>query len=139
MRQLRDARGQGLVEFSLVAVLATMLIFGVVEMCRLVLVYTTIGNAARIGVRYAMVHGANSSISPQVQNVVNTYLRAGTVNTASATVGVTYPDPIGSLTSGCTAAGCRVTVTVSYPYDVFVNYFPIHVTLGTTSQGVITY
>lgn len=139
MRKLRDARGQGLVEFSLVAVLATMLIFGVVEMCRLVLVYTTVGNAARIGVRYAMVHGADSSISPQVQSVVNTYLRAGTVNTANATVSVAYPDPVGSLTSGCTSAGCRVTVTVSYPYGVLVSYFPIHVSLASTSQGVITY
>lgn len=119
----------------MVAFLLILAIFGVVEMCRIVLVYTTVANGARIGTRYAIVHGSNSSVTTsQIQSIVNSYLHAGTINTANATVTVTYPD-----TSGCTNPGCHVTVTVSYPYDVLTSYFPLHVTLGSTSQGVITF
>lgn len=58
MRRLRSSatparhhRGQSLLEFAFVSLGLVMLLFGVVEMCRLVLVYTTIANAARVGVR----------------------------------------------------------------------------------------
>ncbi len=135
-----DTRGQALVEFGFVAFLLTMVIFGVVEMCRMLLVYTTVANAARAGVRYAIVHGSDSSVSTsQVQTVVNGYLGVGTVNTANATVTVTYPDPAGASPSGCTSPGCHITVAVSYPYDPFTTYFPLSVHLGSASQGVITF
>jgi len=140
--RIKDAQGQSLVEFGIVAFLLIMVIFGVVDMCRMVLVYSTVANGARIGVRYAIVHGTNSPItdtSNSVQNVVKGYLRAGTVNAANANVTVAYPDPAGTATSGCTDPGCRVTVTVSYPYDLLSSYFPLSVTLGSTSQGVITF
>lgn len=140
MRRISGTRGQSLVEFSLVAVLLVMVLLGVVEICRMVLVYTTVANGARIGVRYAMVHGSDSSVSTsQVQTLVNGYLHAGTVNSANATVSVSYPDPVGAASSGCTSPGCHVTVTVSYPYDPFTTYFPLSVNLGSTSQGVITF
>lgn len=140
IRRLREERGQNLVEFAIVAFLVVITIFGVVEMCRMVLVYTTVANGARIGTRYAMVHGSNSTVTTsQIRSVVNDYLRAGTVNTANATVALAYPDPVGAATSGCTDPGCRVTVTVSYPYDLLASYFPLSVTLGSTSQGVITF
>jgi Flp pilus assembly protein TadG len=140
VRPIKDTRGEGLVEFGVVAFLLMMTIFGVVEMCRMVLVYTTVANSARIGVRYAIVHGSDSAVTTsQIQSVVNDYLRAGTVTAANATVTVTYPDPVGAATSGCTDPGCRVTVAVSYPYDLLSSYFPLNVTLGSTSQGVITF
>jgi Flp pilus assembly protein TadG len=132
--RIKDAQGQSLVEFGIVAFLLIMMIFGVVDMCRMVLVYSTVANGARIGVRYAIVHGTNSpTTDTNVKDVVKGYLRAGTVNTANADVNVVYPD------SGCTDPGCRVTVTVSYPYDLLSSYFPLSVRLGSTSQGVITF
>jgi Flp pilus assembly protein TadG len=150
IRRIKDTRGQGLVEFAIVAFLLIMVILGVVEMCRMVLVYTTVANGARIGVRYAIVHGSDSPVTTsQIQSVVNSYLGRGTVSTTTAAcpplpsgaacVKVEYPDPVGAATSGCTDPGCRVTVTVSYPYDPFTSYFPLSVTLGSTSQGVITF
>jgi Flp pilus assembly protein TadG len=126
-----------------------MVILGVVEMCRMVLVYTTLANGARIGVRYAIVHGSDSPPTTSVQSVVNNYLQAGTISTTTAAcppapssaacVQVTYPDPVGASSSGCTTPGCHVTVTVSYPYDPLTSYFPLSVNLGSTSQGVITF
>lgn len=135
-RRLKDTNGQTLVEFSLSVLMLVMLLLGVFEICRMVLVYTTVCNAARIGVRYAMVHGSDNSVTTStIQSVVNNYLGPATVNTTNATVTVNYPD-----TGGCTSPGCRVTVTVTYPYNPFTSYFPIgSVTLGSTSQGVITF
>jgi len=50
------------------------------------------------------------------------------------TVTVNYPN-------GSNAAGKRVTVTVSYPYDPIVPYFStiLNKTMGSTSEGIITF
>jgi Flp pilus assembly protein TadG len=47
-----------MVEFSVVALLTAITLLFVVEIGRTVLVYTTVANAARAGVRYAVVHGS---------------------------------------------------------------------------------
>jgi Flp pilus assembly protein TadG len=110
------------------------LLLGVFEVGRMVLVYTTIANAARIGVRYAEVHGPLSSApytAAAVQAVVQNYLGTAPMNTANASV---TPSP---STPG--AIGSTVTVTVSYTYDPFMTYFPLNVPLGSTSQGVIAF
>ena len=88
-KRLRDTNGQTLVEFSLSVLMLVMLLLGVFEICRMVLVYTTVCNAARMGVRYAMVHGSDNSASTgAIQTAVNNYLGPATVNTANATVTV---------------------------------------------------
>ncbi|MFL6414941.1 MAG: TadE/TadG family type IV pilus assembly protein [Bryobacteraceae bacterium] len=142
----RDCQGQSLVEFALVSLALVMLLFGVVEMCRLVLVYTTISNAARVGIRYATVHGFNNSASlSTVQGVVNGYLGAATVNTANATVNVCYAASLATYTACSSSAGSpgnpgtAVTISVSYPYNPLTGYFPINVNLSSTSQGVIAF
>ncbi len=142
----RDSRGESLVEFALVSLGLVMLLFGVLEMCRLALVYTSIGNAARVGVRYAIVHGSDNSASVStIQGVVNSYLNAATVYTPNATVNVCYAVSLTSFTacpssSGSPGApGSAVTVSVSYPYNPLTGYFPLSVNLASTSQGVITF
>ena len=134
--RLSEMNGQTLVEFSLSILMLVMLLLGVFEISRMLLVYTTISNAARVGVRYAMVHGSHNSVSTSaIQQAVKNYLGPATVNTGNATVTVNYPD-----TGSCTNPGCRVTVSVSYPYNPFTNYFPIgSIHVRTTSQGVITF
>lgn len=124
-------------EFAICSLITVMLLIGVIEMGRLVLVYTTVCNAARIGVRYAMVHGSdNSATTTQIQSVVNSYLSAAAINTSNATVTVAYTS---TSPLSCTDPGCPVQVTVSYPYQPMTSYFPISVTLGSTSEGVITF
>ena len=138
---LRDCRGQALIEFAVCSVLLLALIFAVVEFGRMMLVYTTIGNAARIGARYAIVHGSdNLASTTQITTAVNGFLKAGTITTSSATVTVGYPGKPDGTSSNCTDPGCRVTVTVSYPYDPLVTYFPLGtITLTSSSQGIITW
>ena len=76
-------RGANLIEFALVALLLCLLLLAFVEFGRLLLVYNSVNNAARAGVRYAIVHGADraggsgadgqsgpGNDPPQVVNVV---------------------------------------------------------------------
>jgi Flp pilus assembly protein TadG len=134
---LRDCCGQALVEFALCTVLLLAVIFAVVEFGRLMLVYTTIGNAARIGARYAIVHDGDST---GTTTAVNGFLRVGTVNTSNSTVSVSLPGYPDGSSVGCTLPGCLVTVTVAYPYDPLMTYFRLGtINFTSSSQGVITW
>jgi Flp pilus assembly protein TadG len=128
-----------------------IVLLGVVEMGRMVLVYTSIANAARAGARYAIVHGGdrtgpgatgvNAASGPgspctcsQIQTVVKNFASAGLLDTTKLTITVNYPNSTNT-------AGSLVSVKVTYPYDPFVNYFSsiLNTTLGSTSEGVITF
>jgi Flp pilus assembly protein TadG len=146
VRRLKTAEGSTLVEFSLVAFMLIIVILGVVEMGRLVLVYTTIANSARAGARYAIVHGhdraagsgADGESGPgnnpaQVLTVVKNFGSAGLLHLSDSNITVTY--------SPSNTVGSTVTVKVVYTYDPLVSFFNnlLNVNLGSTSQGVITY
>lgn len=136
----KSCRGQALVEFAVVAIVLTALILVIFEFGRIMLCYNTIANAARVGTRYAIVHGSDNPPSTSVTARVQAFLTAGSVNPSTATISVSYPDPAGSSGSGCTNPGCHVVVTVSYPYDPIMSYFPIGmIHLASTSEGVITW
>ena len=138
------ARGQALVEFSLVAFLSVMMLLSVVEISRVALVYTTVANAARAGARYAIVHGnmrTGSGVDgpsgpaqnpPQVITVVKNFASAGLLSINALEITVNYP-------GASNAPGQPVAVTIVYPYDPLTSYFPLRVRLGSTSQGVITF
>ncbi len=141
----RSDRGQNLVEFSLISFMFIIVLLGVVEMGRMVLVFTTIANAARAGARYAIVHGGDRTGSgvngpsgpgsvTQIQTVVTNFASAGLLNTSNLTITVTYPN-------GNNNAGSKVDVTVTYTYDPLVRYFSsiLSQVLGSTSEGVITF
>ena len=147
-QRLRADRGSTLVEFSLVGFMFIIVLLGVVEMGRMVLVYTTVANAARTGARYAIVHGGtrtgvgatgvNGPSGPgnttQVETVVQNFASAGLLNTSNLTITVAYPD-------GNNKAGSKVDVTVTYPYDPLVTFFNaiLVTTMGSTSEGIITF
>jgi Flp pilus assembly protein TadG len=142
-RRSCDRSGQALVEFAMTSVIVLMLIFAVVEFGRIVLVYTTIADAARIGARYAITNStpagattavAAGTINSNVRTVVKSFLAPATVNinAAGLAINTTFPD-------GVTTVGNRVQVTVSYPYDLLISYYPINITLSSTSQGIITW
>ena len=58
-RRITGSRGTSLIEFSLCAFLVIMVLMSIIEMGRLVLLYTTVSNAARAAARYAIVHGSS--------------------------------------------------------------------------------
>lgn len=59
-RHHKQAQGQAVVEFALVAPLLLILLLGIFEAGRYVLNLETLNNATREGARYAIVHGAQS-------------------------------------------------------------------------------
>ncbi len=99
-------------------------------------------DAARFGVRYAVVHGSDSptcsgpgctdslgaNVSAQVSSYAGRYMNA----VSGVNVQVSYPD------SSC-AAGSRVVVTVSYQYLPLAHYPGGGFSFSTTSQGRIVY
>lgn len=57
----RRENGQAMVEFALTITFLTILILSIVEMLGFIYTYSVMANAAKEGVRYAIVHGASSS------------------------------------------------------------------------------
>lgn len=137
--------GQNLVEFSLVAFMTTITLLFVLEMGRMVLIYAAVANAAREGVRYAIVHGStrptgatqNDASGPgsnpaQVVTVVDNFAGIAPLTISRLVVSITYP-------GSSNAPGKSVNVSVVYPYDPFTTYFPSTLRLGSASQGIILF
>lgn len=145
-----NERGAVQVEFAFMAVTLFLLIFGVVELERMLLVYTTLSNATKAAVRYAIVHGSDrvgtgftgpsaDGSHANVDSVVTDLASAGTLKASNITVNVTY--------TACTPAaqcpfsnspGSTVSVEAIYPYDPFF-VLPFTVNLRSVSQGIITF
>ncbi len=144
--RIATENGQNLVEFALSGFLLVMLLLGVVEIGRLVLVYTTVANAARAGARYAIVHGSDALASASdVQGVVTSFLGAAPMNTAASGLSINVTCSVdGTTFAACTTTNAHpgnfVSVSVSYPYDPFVGYFPWGtINLASSTQEVITF
>ena len=138
-------RGTAPIEFAIIAVLLFLVIFSVIEFCRMLLVYTAVANAASAGARYAIVHGGNrtgtgtngpsgpTANPSEVLTVVRNYAGASLLDPARLSITVTYPDSDNS-------SGSRVRVIVSYPYDPFTwTALPLSVNLSSQSQGIIEF
>jgi Flp pilus assembly protein TadG len=140
MRAIQRPEGVVLVEFTFVAMLFLTMLFGLVEIGRVLFTYTTIVTAARVGVRYAIVHGGNrnppsgpGNDPTDVVSVVTNLTAIGGLTTANIlTPIVTYPD-------GKNTVGSQVKVTVTYPYTSLISIAPLNITLTSTSDGTICY
>ncbi|MBC5811545.1 MAG: pilus assembly protein [Candidatus Eremiobacteraeota bacterium] len=136
-------RGSVLVEFALVIPVAILLLFGIIEMANAVFAYDLVTNAARLGARYAIVRGSDCSVSgcPATSASIQTYVQglSSGVNTASLTVTTTWSANGTCKTAPYQAAGCLVTVNVSYPYSLIMH--PIVKsgwTMTSTSKMIIS-
>ena len=122
----RNRRAAAAVEFAVVAPVFLLLVFGMIEYGRMVMVYQVITNASREGARTAVLDGATST---SVTTAVNNYLTAGAVSGATVTVspnppsGAHYGDP--------------VTVTVSIPFSQ-VSWLPSPMYLGSKTLSSAT-
>ncbi|MFN7998307.1 MAG: TadE/TadG family type IV pilus assembly protein [Bryobacteraceae bacterium] len=131
-RRWRAGRGSSLIEFAIIAVLLMLILFASIEFGRMLLVYTSVANSARVGCRYAITHGSDNPANiAAIQTVVKNFAASAPLNTANLTITVTYPD-------AATTPGSRVDVKVVYPYDPFT-ILPLNVNLGSVSEGIITF
>jgi Flp pilus assembly protein TadG len=125
--------GSAIIEFAFVAILFFMLIFGIIEFGRLMLMYHHVGNAAREGTRYAIVHGSTSLTPASAADVENYIKTISPVDPNNVSVSTTWPD-------GNKNPGSRVNVRVDYPFSFTLPiWFGPMITLESTSQMVISY
>jgi Flp pilus assembly protein TadG len=107
----RDRRGAAAVEFAIVAPVFFLMILGMIEMGRAVMVQQIITNASREGARLAVLPGTTAA---QVTERVDEILTASTISGAT----VEILDPSGTPTNPETAEyGDVIRVTVSVPFS----------------------
>lgn len=102
----KKRRGAAAVEFAIVAPVFLLMIFGLIEFGRLVMVQQVITNASREGARTGVLDGATTS---NVQTVVENYLQTAAISGATVTV---TPNPPSSA-----GFGQPVTVNVAIGFD----------------------
>jgi Flp pilus assembly protein TadG len=105
-RKRRSRRGSAVVELAFTAPVLFLIVFGMIDVGRAVMVQNLITNAARDGARAAALDGATAETIQQ--NVVD-YLAASSVPGASATVS---PNPLTNA-----SWGDPVSCTVQIPFN----------------------
>jgi len=99
-------RGAAVVEMAFVTPVLFLLVFGMIDVGRAVMVQNLIANAARDGARAAVLDGATAS---EIQNQVVDYLAASGISGATAIVS---PNPL-TLAD----LGDPVSVTAQVPFN----------------------
>jgi Flp pilus assembly protein TadG len=114
----KKRRGAAAVEFAVVAPIFLLLVFGMIEYGRMVMVQQVLTNASREGARVAVLDGSSAQ---QVQDTVNQYLNSGSIQ--GAAIAINPPNP---ATAGF---GDPVTVTVDIGFSK-VSWLPSPMYLG---------
>jgi Flp pilus assembly protein TadG len=148
-----DQEGQALVEFMLSITFLMILIMSIFEILAFIYTYSVMADAAKEGVRYAIVHGTNSgspsgpstqatvsnppctasssnvtNVVAQVQNFAGFSLH----DTSNISVFVCYLDGNNKLNS-------LVEVTVNYPFRPFFGLSWPSTTVNANSAGRIVF
>lgn len=103
-------RGTSAVEFALVAPLFFMMVLGIIEIGRGIMVTHLLTHAARVGCRKAIT-GAYTSTQVQTE-VVNTLTSLGI---SGETVTILVNDSSGTALTSSTPSGTEITVSISVP------------------------
>ncbi|HEX3103455.1 MAG TPA: TadE family protein [Terriglobales bacterium] len=151
----RLERGQSAIEFALTIVILVVLLVGMLELTMFVYTYSVLADAAKEGVRYAIVHGANGTPSagptgvPQtssswtacsssdsgtdsVVTAVQRYAALSLHSTSAINVFVCYPDKSNS-------PGSAVEVSVNYLYQPLFGLGWPKVNVAANSAGRIMF
>jgi Flp pilus assembly protein TadG len=112
--------GAAIVEFAVVVPVLVVLVFGMIEFSRLMMVEQILDNAAREGCRRAVMDNATTS---DVTTTATNYLTNSGISGETVTVS---PDP------STASAGTAITVLVSVPFNN-VSWLPVPMFLGGTT------
>lgn len=150
----RDTEGQSLVEFMLVITFLFVVFLGIIQTVLLMYAYTTLGNSAKEGVRYAIVHGTGNTncsgpgttgpppvtcsdtTGANVQAAVVNFAGLSFQNVQTSDVTVDY-NPNGANGAACNVPGCLVRVTVHYTYQPLFAFSWPSFTLYAAADGRI--
>jgi Flp pilus assembly protein TadG len=125
-----NRRGASAVEFAIVAPVFFLLIFGMIEYGRLVMVQQILTNAAREGARRAVLQDATSAA---VVSTVRNYLNRASINGNSPNLVITVsPAPESAQPSDET-----ISVSLRLPYRE-VSWLPSPFFLGSTYMNAMS-
>jgi Flp pilus assembly protein TadG len=137
--------GQATLEMVVSLTVIFSLVFWLFELCMFTYTCSVLNDAAQEGVRYAIMHGTDSSVCSgpdtvctnqtpysNVQAVVTAAASASLHNTSAMTVTVSYAN-------STAATGNPVAVRVAYTYVPYLNFPGLANALTFTSQGQILY
>jgi Flp pilus assembly protein TadG len=115
----RARRGAAMVEMALVMPLFFMVVLGIMEFGRAMMVSNLVTNAAREGARMAVIDGSSNS---DVTNSINTFLNQSTgVSAADVTTTITVTAAAGNPSPGNEVGNARmrdlITVKVQVPFN----------------------
>jgi Flp pilus assembly protein TadG len=150
-RNKHASRAQAMVEFAIALPVLLMLLIGLMEVGRLLLMYAMVSNASRDAVRYASAWGLNDAGTTQkykdCTGIINQAIKSGYfMNLTSADISISYDTgpsttSLGTCSGGganAVESGDRVTVTVSKSYSPLVKLLPISSrTISATSSRTI--
>jgi Flp pilus assembly protein TadG len=145
-------RGASMVEFAMTFLIITFVLFPLIGFSFWVYAYNVMADAAKAGVRYAIVHGANSTVPSgpactsncttqasctdnsanvgNVQDEVKKWAKFSVYSTSNIKVTVCYLD-------GSNTAPSRVQVKVSNPTTAFFSRLWSSAAITATAQGRI--
>lgn len=151
----RDEAGQAMVEFALVSVFLFVLFVTILQTILLMHAYNTLADAAKEGVRYAIVHGTGNSAcsgpglplatpavvcgdtsGTNVKTAVTNFAAVSFQNVPTSEVNVEY-NPNGANGALCNVPGCLVRVTVAHTYNPLFGLNWPSLTLNAAADGRI--
>lgn len=136
--------GSLLIETALGLLVVIPLVFWMIELCMFTYTMSVLGDAARQGVRYAIMHGTDSSncsgpssgcgdsSGANVTAWVKAYAASSFHDLSDMNVQVSYPD-------GSSAPPSRVQVSIQYLYVPYLKLPGIERTMNLTAEGRIVY
>lgn len=143
-RLCADEHGSLMVESAIALLVIVPLVFWLFEICMLTYTYSVLGDAARQGVRYAIVHGTDSSncsgpslgcgdsSGTNVVAAVDNFAANSLHDLSAMTVDVNYPD-------GTSTPPARVNVTIHYMYVPYLQIPGVVQQINMSAQGRLVY
>jgi Flp pilus assembly protein TadG len=144
IRFLRKQEGSLIIETALSLLVVMPMVFWLFEMCMMTYTSSVLGDAVRQGVRYAIVHGTDSSncsgpsqgcgdsSGTNVASVVRSAAAYSFHNLSNMAVQVSYPDSSSSPPS-------RVNIAIQYTYVPYIKLPGIADTVSMSAQGRIIF
>ncbi|PYV34529.1 MAG: hypothetical protein DMG22_05680 [Acidobacteria bacterium] len=134
----RAARGAASIEFMLTIIIIMFVMFWIWELVMMTYTMNVLSDSAKEGVRYAIVHGLESSGSCSVPpdntavvSRVQDFAKMSLHDMSGMTVAVTYQGT-------CNLPGNWVRVVVTYPFVPYIQ-LPVNYSLHATSEGRVVF
>lgn len=120
-------RGVAAVEFAIVSSLLFTVLFGVMEMGRLLWTWNAAVEATRLGARLAVVCDINRSMGAPIK----TRMRVMLPTLVDSNITIDYMNPANTVDASCTNGNCKaVRVTLSgYTHNTIIPLVPLSLTL----------